>query len=895
MAYRKPDVTVERANQEGTPLIRGGDVVPVVICQSFGADTAETNENVTRTVGVVVGSPSFQDILAKASESSPLQDLVKVGNTAGASDYVIGSDCRVLAPNYIDWSGAPNMVPPTLDTPSYSAGGAVDAASYEYRATVKDQSYATASGTDGVWDPDVPTEFTTSGLVPNAWSGAVLRITDTGVDKAGSLIGQEVRVSSNSATVLTLDSGFDVPSGTTDSYSSIAYTLILGESTSSISSTAEIDVGTDNQTVRSAFANVLLATGYNIYRNVVDSGVVASSTSTTLVGTGVTWTVGMFSGGTVTISSGTGSGQSRTILNNSDTTLFVSQAWSVTPSTDSQYEINGPFSYTRVTGTGATTSATTDSLTDATQTWTINQWEGAYLYIIESTTGTEDVGGIILSNTADTIVITDGIILVDGTATRYAIVTRPQSVTKLDITLSVSDTYFEDVGDALVDGVPPTINTAFRRPGDSDEYYASYTYKAFSYNTPERYYTTAQVYAKHGVGSEAANAARLILGKSGQGNGAKVMEIVIPSSTDPQSYVNALITLESRGKNEQYCIVILKRSDQILESLISHCDKMSEKDIKRYRRFIWSHPYGATVAEIVNDLPKMQNTMRGMYVAMDGGTPVIEAWENPSGYISDSGTAKTPYTVLTIADSTKSWTVNAFAGGRVRITRGTGVGQTRYVKSNTSTVLTVTEPWTTTPDDTSEYEVRLTSRYTLKKPVDGLWCAVATAGLVAALPDTATPLTRKTLVGVDTDATVTWTDAEMDAIATAGGAVLVSKAGEIEVRHGITANLDTVENEEWSVVQAEDSMKIALDGGLESYIGSKLTNDVKAGVTNTVIRVLNDQVRREVIRAFDPSTLEVVESPGDPTELLITYTYSPVYPLNRITVTYTFNLAGVTL
>lgn len=48
---------------------------------------------------------------------------------------------------------------------------------------------------------------------------------------------------------------------------------------------------------------------------------------------------------------------------------------------------------------------------------------------------------------------------------------------------------------------------------------------------------------------------------------------------------------------------------------------------------------------------------------------------------------------------------NAEAGRVVKITGGTGSGQTRRIASNTGTVLTVDTAWSTNPDNTSTYQV----------------------------------------------------------------------------------------------------------------------------------------------------------------------------------------------
>lgn len=73
------------------------------------------------------------------------------------------------------------------------------------------------------------------------------------------------------------------------------------------------------------------------------------------------------------------------------------------------------------------------------------------------------------------------------------------------------------------------------------------------------------------------------------------------------------------------------------------------------------------------------------------------------GYILDSGTATAGSTTTTLEDTTKTWTVDQYAGMTVTITTGTGSGQSRTIVSNTATVLTVAT-WTA-PDATSVYQI----------------------------------------------------------------------------------------------------------------------------------------------------------------------------------------------
>lgn len=58
-----------------------------------------------------------------------------------------------------------------------------------------------------------------------------------------------------------------------------------------------------------------------------------------------------------------------------------------------------------------------------------------------------------------------------------------------------------------------------------------------------------------------------------------------------------------------------------------------------------------------------------------------------------------------LTNSAKTWETNQWTNYMIRITAGTGIGQTRVIASNTGTVITTSTAWTTTPDVTSAYEI----------------------------------------------------------------------------------------------------------------------------------------------------------------------------------------------
>lgn len=96
---------------------------------------------------------------------------------------------------------------------------------------------------------------------------------------------------------------------------------------------------------------------------------------------------------------------------------------------------------------------------------------------------------------------------------------------------------------------------------------------------------------------------------------------------------------------------------------------------------------------------------------------LILSYEYDDSEVRDTGTA-TSGGATTLTNTGKAYTVNAFAGSYLKITGGTGSGQTRKIASNTATVITVTVAWGTNPDATSTYEVYLGRVKTVRIPLE---------------------------------------------------------------------------------------------------------------------------------------------------------------------------------
>ena len=71
----------------------------------------------------------------------------------------------------------------------------------------------------------------------------------------------------------------------------------------------------------------------------------------------------------------------------------------------------------------------------------------------------------------------------------------------------------------------------------------------------------------------------------------------------------------------------------------------------------------------------------------------------------DNGTSSGSNDSSHLNDTAKSWTASAFANKVLVITGGPGIGEIHKISDNTSTQITITDTFMTTPDDTSTYVI----------------------------------------------------------------------------------------------------------------------------------------------------------------------------------------------
>lgn len=128
-----------------------------------------------------------------------------------------------------------------------------------------------------------------------------------------------------------------------------------------------------------------------------DSGTAESGAGSTLTDSDKAWETNRWRYGYIQITGGTGSGQRRRIASNTGTVITVDRAWTTNPSSDSTYVIW--MTGISVNGGAASTNGTTTTLTDASQTFGVNELKGGSLYNV-----TKGIGPFaIVSNTATVI------------------------------------------------------------------------------------------------------------------------------------------------------------------------------------------------------------------------------------------------------------------------------------------------------------------------------------------------------------------------------------------------------------------------------------------------------------------------------------------------------------
>jgi len=254
----------------------------------------------------------------------------------------------------------------------------ITSATTAYLYDPSEDAYVTLSSPAlaGTFGSGVCGTYHTNGPTGTASAGSSTTITTT-VTTMGSLAGYTIRITGGTgrgqervitSNTIGTNTVFTVPTWTTAPDNTSTYLLLTGRyyvfiphATAGSQGFKYYDVATNTWSSALTVTNAPTGAAADLAMKATPgalasmaTGTATSATGTTIVTTGKTWTTNQWVNSQVRITSGTGAGQVRTITANDATSLTVA-TWTITPSTDSVYSIEGNDDFIYLTGNSATT------------------------------------------------------------------------------------------------------------------------------------------------------------------------------------------------------------------------------------------------------------------------------------------------------------------------------------------------------------------------------------------------------------------------------------------------------------------------------------------------------------------------------------------------------------
>ena len=173
--------------------------------------------------------------------------------------------------------------------------------------------------------------------------------------------------------------------------------------------------------------------------------------------------------------------------------------------------------------------------------------------------------------------------------------------------------------------------------------------------------------------------------------------------------------------------------------------------------------------------------------------------------------------------------------------------------------------------------------------IGGYILAAAIAG-IRANPnyDVAEPLTRKEVIGF-TEITDNLIRSQKNDLASHGICIVESQSGIARVRHSLTTDMTTVQNQEFSITELTDYTGQVTREILEQmYVGAKILSETPLMVAATLRVVLQNLIDRSIITAF--TGISASQNSTDPRQIDVRFAFSPVYPLNWVYIEYSIQV-----
>jgi len=501
----------------------------------------------------------------------------------------------------------------------------------------------------------------------NLWIGRPVAIT------AGTGVGQTRTVSSNTTNTLTVSPAWTTtPDGTsqydiTQTSTTLQDTTKAGTKAWTVNQWATLVVtitaGTgagQTRTVLSNTANTLTISPDWTTTPDGTSKYIITQPSNVLADNAKAWTAGQWVGRPVRINAGTGAGQTRTVSSNTTNTLTVSPAWDPIPDRTSEYVI----------------TQTTATLQDLTKTWIADQWAGRPV-TIKAGAGAGQTSTV-SSNTANTLTVSPAWVTTPDATSEYVITQTSNTLQDISKTWTTDQWKGHKVSIQAGTGAGQTktvsSNTAntltvssawSTKPDGSSQYVIAVGATATigltgTYNTSSRTFSATDPTGAYTF--------------SGAYDGSSRLE---GTFTGPSSSSGTFLTERATSNPQAYCgpftSQVLGGENGIFNVTLS----------------------GTTLFGTATGASGTAFALDGTLAAGDAGTG------SGAAGTANSSAAGAGQTSTTLQDTTQTWKVNQWAGRPVRLNAGFGAGQTSTVVSNDVTTLTVSPAWTATPEDQS--------------------------------------------------------------------------------------------------------------------------------------------------------------------------------------------------
>jgi protein involved in ribonucleotide reduction len=180
--------------------------------------------------------------------------------------------------------------------------------------------------------------------------------------------------------------------------------------------------------------------------------------------------------------------------------------------------------------------------------------------------------------------------------------------------------------------------------------------------------------------------------------------------------------------------------------------------------------------------------------------------------------------------------------------------------------------------------------WTENKEVNNQFLAAIMAGLYVTADDPATSVMGKVVPGINfgTDSG-NWNDAvERGKIQSYGGTYILNKNGTAVVWNDNTNDTTIAENFSRPVSSGEDEMRRRLRVSTERFLGKKNTEGTRLAIKSDVEDELKKMNGEFIIDGYQ--NLVVAKDSQTPTLVNVTFEYMPVYPIEDIFITYSFQV-----